>query len=257
MCLFRSYRTVYCYLFATYKNKPLRGCSAVWEISDSQINLFVSAGFPVAVPSDFRFSGAAWIAHWEPSYCYKLDACCAHAFPSWTNTLLCSTFTTLSHLLPWLTTLPPSTPFSIQCRTILTTTTLLLKPQKIMTQPTFLLHLPLQPALAQKTLRRQVLVADGLKVKSHFSSTMLKKIVFWWLHEASAWRSCNSTRLIPRWSQRMLLNVIINGVMYVLLVLSLLLTTWSVFITILHYSYVVYTRRFCSGTRSPEVEWLL
>jgi hypothetical protein len=31
----------------------LRACSAAWEISDSQSNLFVSAGFPIAVAVRF------------------------------------------------------------------------------------------------------------------------------------------------------------------------------------------------------------
>src|ERR1700733_12740143 len=95
------------------------------------------------------------------------------------DTLLYSTFATFSHLPLLLTPSPPSTPFSIPCEIIVTTTTRRLKPQKITTPPTFLLHLLpkiLQPALApRKTLRRQV--ADGLKVKSHFSSIMSKQTV--------------------------------------------------------------------------------
>ena len=136
-------------------------------------------GLPLPLLSDFEFSSGRIVRYRSSQVAlhrFDLDTCCAHAFPSWMDTLLYSTFATLSHLPLLLTPSPPSTPFSIQCEIIVTTTTRLLK---ITTPPTFLLHLLpkiLQPALApQKTLRRQV--ADGLKVKLRFSLIMSKQIV--------------------------------------------------------------------------------
>ena len=164
----------------------LRARSAAREISDCQGNLFVSAGFSVALAVRHQILGCSVEMHAERTsanivlHRLNLATYCAHAFPSWMDTVLYSIFSTLSHLPLLLTPSPPSTPFSIQCEIIVTTTTQLHRPQRITTQPTFLLYLLpkiLHQTLApQKTMRRQS--AGGLKVKSHFSSTMLKQIVF-------------------------------------------------------------------------------
>jgi len=160
--------------------------------------MFASVEFPIAIAVWLWILGVILRTRRALSPALQPGCCCAHPFPSWINTLLYSTFTTLSQLLLSLTPSPPSTPFSIWCGTMITT--LLLNLQKITSWPTFLLYLPpmtLQPPPApQKTLRTQA--ANGLKMKSTSSLTSSKQIAFWWPHEASTWKNRNLTKLGPQ-----------------------------------------------------------
>ena len=154
--------------------------------------MFVLAGFPIAVPSGFEFHRAQRGVLQAEYH----NGGCAHAVPSWINTLFYSVFAILSHFLPSLTSSLPFTPSSTQCRTMMTTTL----PHKITTHWTILLQPPpttlsLPPPVHQKGSKRPV--ANGLTTKSSSSSTTLNQIALWQLQEASPWRNPNSTRLMP------------------------------------------------------------
>ena len=201
----------------------------LFSCADFQTNLFVLAVFHVAVPLDFEY--------WMRSCSEQLSS--QHVFPSWMNTLqmdslLYGTFTKSFRLLLLLTSSRLFTPSSIQyVTTKLMTLTLLLQTHKTwLTQPspTIPLYLPsttslrLQLLAILRVLREQV--GDGPMMRWPCSLNLSETIVFLQPQEASTWRKMHLTRLATRWRWRMLVNVIINGAMYVHLLSSRILITY-------------------------------
>ena len=155
--------------------------------------MFVHARFFVAMPSGLEFhwqGGSVESRILQAHYQWR----CAHAVPSWIDTFFYSV-STISSRFPLLPTSSlPFTPWSTQCRIIMTTKsphrtthwTILLQPLPI------ILSLP---PVHPKASRRPV--ADGLTMKSCSSLTMLNQIALWQWREALPWRNLNSTRLVP------------------------------------------------------------
>jgi hypothetical protein len=135
------------------------------------VNLVLSMAYPL--PLVFEIQCAVF-----ETQC-NLNQCCTHAFLLWSDPSLYNIFATSSPLLLLLIPSQSFTPFSILCRTMMTTT-LPLRTHKIMTQHNILLYLPpttLQQLLAlQELLRRQL--GSGLNKKSTSFLTMLKKVAF-------------------------------------------------------------------------------
>ena len=209
-----------------------RASLAALQKSDFQTYMFVLNGFTVAVALK------AWILRSD----YRLEWSWVFSalatlmlLSSWTVTLLYSAFTTSPPLPSLLAPLIPSTQFSTQWGTL--TTTLPLNPHNLMTRQMLhpllpmscqtlpcLLFMILSPPPHLKASRRPV--AGGPKMRSHCFLIISKKTAFWQLQGALAWKSWILTRLVPWSSQRMSLNAITNGGVYVSLSLSAFMTNY-------------------------------
>ena len=142
------------------------------KFRNSKITCLHLLGFPLPCRRVLNSAGTVQCGVLQAEY---HDSGCAHAVPSWINTLFYTVFATSSHFLPSLTFSLLFAPSSTQCRTMMTTTL----PHKTMTHWIILLRPPpttlsLPPPAHQKAARRPV--ADGLTTKSSSSSTMLNQI---------------------------------------------------------------------------------